>query len=132
MRRYAKALQIGIVLAMTTMVLTGCGRREQLDRGSETEVVVFQMDAQTQNPEMTPPQKESASKEEPNAATNSTTAPTAAPKNTEESASEKAASNFDIEQLMDDLENTLNELDAAIKATDQDTLTDATLAALGK
>ena len=96
------------------------------------EVVVFQMDAQTQKPEMTPPQTERASKQEPNAATNSTTVPTATPKNSAEKTSGKSNSNLDIERLMDDLEDTLNELDASIKSADQDTLTDATLVSLGK
>ena len=129
MRRTAKALLIGMGLVMSAMVLTGCGRRERLDRRAASEIVVFQTDNQmTQKPAMTPAQYESSSKAEPNVTTNITATPTATPK----TSAKKTTSDADIEQLMDELEDTLNELDASITVVDQDTLTDSALMALSK
>lgn len=129
MRRTAKALLIGMGLVMSAMVLTGCGRQERLDRRAASEIVVFQTDNQmTQKPAMTPAQYESSSKAEPNVTTNITATPTATPK----TSAKKTTSDADIEQLMDELEDTLNELDASITVVDQDTLTDSALMALSK
>ncbi len=119
-----------MVLLMSALVLAGCGRRENSDRKAISEIVVFQMDTQTtQKPEMTPVQDKSASKAELNS-TADIAAPTATPYTVDQKTSEEQTA--DIDRLMDDLEETLNELDASTTAADQDTLTDSALIALGK
>ena len=116
---------------MSMLALAGCGRRERLDRTAAEEVVVFQMDNQTtQNPAMTAP-SDLSSTTEPNATANNA-APTATPYPAAKTVSGKQTPDADMKKLMDDLEDTLNELDASITAADQDTLTDSALIALGK
>lgn len=133
MRRCAKALQIGIVLVISAMALVGCGRRERLDRKAASEIVVFQMDNQTtQRPAITPAPFTSASKTESNASANIAATPTATQKTAAKTATGNTAPDADITQLMDDLLDTLNELDASITAADRDTLTDSVLIALAK
>ena len=133
MCRCEKALQIGMVLAVTSMILVGCGRHERLDREAASEIVVFQMDSKTtQKPEKTPAKFESASMTDPNTTANIAAEPTATPNTTPQKTSEKQISDADIDRLMDDLDTALDELEASTATVDRDTLTDATLRALGK
>ncbi len=118
---------------MLALIFAGCGRRESPDRESASEIVVFQMDIQmTQKPEETSAEIESKSMAEQNARANIDATPTVAPKITGNSSMENSTSDPEIDALMDDLESILNELNATINMTDQDALTDATLATLGK
>ena len=133
MRINARALQIGMLLAMSALIFAGCGTRESPVRAEASEIAVFQMDIQaTQKQEATPAQFEIESMAQQTATANIAAPATMTPKIAGNSASERSTSDADIDALMDDLEDTLNELDAAITVADQDTLTDATLATLEK
>lgn len=133
MHRCAKVLQIGVVLAMSALVLAGCGRRELLERKAASEIVVLQMDNQTtQKTVMTPAPIHRTTTTGSNATTSIAATPTATPETAAKTAAGNVTSDADIDRLMDDLGDTLNDLDALITSTDRDTLTDSVLITLVK
>ena len=129
----ARALRIGIALAMLTLVLAGCGAGVRPGREAASEIVLFERDTQTtQNPQETPTQVERVPTVKPNASANIAAISTATPSAAAPKTLEKQTPNADIDRLMDDLNSTLEELEASITTADRDTLTDATLTALEK
>lgn len=88
---------------------------------------MFQLEKQkSQTSQLTPTPVQSAT-----GATNPPAVPVATPQPAGKTA-KTAAPAADIDGLMDELETTLNELEASITAADKDTLTDSALVALGK
>lgn len=126
MRGIPKILLSTGLLVLSLLMLAGCGRRNLPLNRPGSGIVVFQLDKQKpQMSQMTPTQGQSAI-----SATNSPTAPTATPQPAGNTA-KTTAPDTDIDELMDELESTLNELEASITAADKDTLTDSALVALG-
>ena len=122
-----------MALAMLTLVLAGCGAGERPGRETVSEIVLIERDTQTtQNPQEMPAQAESVPTVSPNASANITATSTATPSAATQKASEQQTPDADIDRLMDDLNSTLEELEASITTADRDTLTDATLTALEK
>ena len=129
----ARALRVGIALAMLTMVLAGCGGGERPGREAASEIVLLERDTQAaQNPQETPKQFANVPTVKPDASANIAAISTATPSAAVPKTSEKQTPNADIDRLMDDLNSTLEELEASITTADRDTLTDATLTALEK
>ena len=126
MRKYGRILAIGLALIAAGLLLTGCGRRGFLERaaGGEPETVTIDLVPTQATNAMSAP--DSGTADQTNA-----TAPVATPKASAQ-AGKTDTSNADLSALMDSLDDALDELEASIYAADQDTLTDATLTALGK
>lgn len=115
------------MLVLPLLMLAGCGRRNLPQSEPDSGIVVFQLD--TQKPQM--PKVTMAPQQPESNATASTTAP-ATPQPAKNAPARTTAPDADIDGLMDELETTLNELEASITAADKDTLTDAALVALEK
>ena len=129
MRRFAKTLfRLGMI-GMTLFVLASCGRRNQLLNRSASNIVEFQLD--TQNAQTTQA-TDAVQQSVPSGTANTTTAPAETPQPAGKTAATTTATDADIDGLMDELETTLNELEASITAADKDTLTDSALVALAK
>ena len=109
-------------------MLAGCGRRKLQQDSPASGIVVFQLEKQKpQTSQLTPTPVQSAT-----GATNPPAVPAATPQPAGKTAAKTAAPDAEIDGLMDELETTLNELEASITAADKDTLTDSALVALGK
>ena len=122
-----------MALAMSTLVLSGCARRDFPDRTSAPEVVVFQIESSAPEKQTSiPAPVESTPKAEAYAAANITAAPATPLEAETQEALEQQASFADINRLMDELDNALDELDASMTAADKDALTDSALLALAK
>ena len=128
MRRFAKTLfRLGMI-GMSLFVLASCGRRNLPLNSTASGIVEFQLVKQKpQMPQLTPTPVQSAI-----GATNPSAGSAATPQPAGKTTAKTAAPDADIDGLMDELETTLNELEASIAAADQDTLTDSALVALGK
>ena len=127
MRGIPKILLSAGLLFLSLWMLAGCGRRKLQQDSSASGIVVFQLDKQKpQISQLTPTPVQSAI-----GATNPPAAPTATPQPAGKTAAKTAAPDADIDGLMDELETTLNELEASITSADKDTLTDSALVALG-
>ena len=128
MRGIPKILLSAGLLVLSLWMLAGCGRRKLQQDSSASGIVVFQLDKQKpQMSQLTPTPVQSAT-----GATNPPAVPAATPQPAGKTAAKTAAPDADIDGLMDELETTLNELEASITAADKDTLTDSALVALGK
>ena len=131
MRGIPKILLTAGLLVLSLWMLAGCGRRKLQQDSSASGIVVFQLEKQkSQTSQLTPTPVQSAT-----GATNppaAPAAPAATPQPAGKTATKTAAPDADIDGLMDELETTLNELEASITAADKDTLTDSALVALGK
>ncbi len=117
------------MIGMTLFVLASCGRRNQLLNRSASNIVEFQLD--TQNAQTTQA-TDAVQQSVPSGTANTTTAPAETPQPAGKTAATTTATDADIDGLMDELETTLNELEASITAADKDTLTDSALVALAK
>ena len=116
------------MLVLPLLMLAGCGRENLPQSEPESGIVVFQLD--TQKPQM--PQLAMAPQQSEPSGIASSTAPAATPQPAKNAPAKTTAPNADIDGLMDELETTLNELEASITAADRDTLTDSALVALEK
>ena len=128
MRGIPKILLSAGLLVLSLWMLAGCGRRKLQQDSPASGIVVFQLEKQkSQISQLTPTPVQSAT-----GATNPPAVPGATPQPAGKTAAKTAAPDADIDGLMDELETTLNELEASITAADKDTLTDSALVALGK
>ena len=128
MRGIPKILLSAGLLVLSLWMLAGCGRRKLQQDSPASGIVVFQLEKQKpQTSQLTPTPVQSAT-----GATNPPAAPAATPQPAGKTAAKTTAPDADIDGLMDELETTLNELEASITAADKDTLTDSALVALGK
>ena len=128
MRRFAKTLfRLGMI-GMSLLVLASCGRRKLQQDSPASGIVEFQLVKQKpQMPQLTPTPVQSAV-----GGTNPSAGPATTPQPAGKAAATTTAADADIDGLMDELETTLNELEASITAADKDTLTDSALVALAK
>lgn len=127
MRKYGRILAIGLALIAAGLLLTGCGSRGYLERAAsgEPETVTIDLVPTQATNALSAPDSGTADQ------TNATAAPTATPKASAQTGITDT-SDADLSVLMDSLDDALDELEASIYTADQDTLTDATLTALGK
>ena len=128
MRGIPKILLTAGLLVLSLSMLAGCGRRKLQQDSPASGIVVFQLEKQkSQISQLTPTPVQSAV-----GGTNPSAGPAATPQPAGKTAATTTATDADIDGLMDELETTLNELEASITAADKDTLTDSALVALGK
>ena len=128
MRGIPKILLTAGLLVLSLWMLAGCGRRNLPLNSTASGIVEFQLVKQKpQMPQLTPTPVQSAI-----GGTNPSAGSAATPQPAGKTAAKSAAPDADIDGLLDELETTLNELEASITAADQDTLTDSALVALGK
>lgn len=127
MRKYGRILAISLALIAAGMLLTGCGKRGFLERVASGEPETVTIDLVPTQATNAMPAPDSGAADQ----TNATTAPVATPKASAQTGNTDT-SDADLSALMDSLDDALDELEASIYAADQDTLTDATLTALGK
>ncbi len=127
MRKYGKILAISLALIAAGLMLTGCGRRGFFERAASGEPETVTIDlAPTQATNAMPAPIDGDADQ-----TNTVSAPETTP-NASAQTDKTDSSDADLSALMDSLDDALDELEASISAADQDTLTDATLTALGK
>ena len=128
MKKLGKLWKVIGVWIILLVLLAGCGRRSALDRVKIEQVEAFTIDVQqTPQLEADTARTSCAQTEPPEAATTAETA-AATPTPNEDNGSASA----ELDQLLNELEETLNGLEASTEQTDRDTLTDSTLAELGK
>ncbi len=127
---HCKILKTSLLVITLTLLLAGCAARGAPERknAAQEEAIYIEILAAQEGSAATNPSEPA----QPTGTSVGIAAPTQAPAQAAQAEAPSVSSEAQMDALMDELEETLDGLDDTIDSIDQDTLRDATLAALEK
>jgi hypothetical protein len=126
----SKILKTSLFVITLTLLMAGCAARGAPERKNAAQEEAIYIDILAAQEGSAPTNPDGAA--QPTGTRENTATTTQAPAQSAQTETTSARSKAQIDALMDELEKTLDGLDDSIDSIDQDTLQDATLAALEK